>query len=174
MEEKVKLMSWYEKVLARNKKEIVSGAIYVIIFALVFLVWDLFSGKSFQWVEISPISMPDLPSRILYSALVYVTLGAFLYWIGFYQFLHLVLVGILRNWKLYKDTKGFMWFLMILAMYFWVVPKFVDLSNAIISFLCNMINLILYLFPPLGIALILYIAILYFIKKNKIKITNKT
>ncbi len=159
-------MSWHEKVLAKNKKEIVSAAIYAIIFALVFLIWQFVSGKSFQWAEISPISMPDLLSRVLYSALVYVTLGAFLYWIKFYQFLHFILVGILGDWKLYKDTKGLIWFSLILAMYFWVVPKFVDLSNAIISFFYNILNLILYLFPPLGISLIVF-SIGYIIFKNK-------
>ena len=50
-------------------------------------------------------------------------------------------------------------------MYFVIIPFVVDTLNAIISFLHNMLNLTLYLFPPLGISLIVFIIGYILLKK---------
>ena len=105
---------------------------------------------------ISPISEPSLFNRVLYSALVFVTFGAFLYWVKFYQFLYHIIVKGLGDRQLYRSIKGLIWGSLVLVMYFWVVPKVVAVLNIIISFFYNILNLILYLFPPLGISLIVF------------------
>lgn len=149
-------MRWYKKVLKENKKEIVSSAIFAVVFALAVLLWHFAIGKSFQWESISPIEEPSIFNRVLYGALVFVTLGAFLYWIRFYQFLYHITVRGLRDRQLYRGIKGLLWGLLILIMYFWVVQKVVESLNAIISFFYNLLNLALYLFPPLGVSLIIF------------------
>lgn len=77
------------------------------------------------------------------------------------------------DWRLYKDTKKFIWGALILFMYFWVVPKVVGLLNAVISFFYNLFGLILYLLPPLGISLIAYAVIhIAFVLLRKQKLKN--
>src|SRR3989338_9358564 len=127
-------MSWYKKVLKENKKDIVSSAAFAVVFALAILLWHFALSKSFQWETINPIEAPSIFSRALYSALVLVTFGAFLYWVRFYQFLYHLAVRGLRDRQLYRGIKGLLWGSLILIMYFWVVPKVVELLNAIISF----------------------------------------
>ena len=150
-------MDWYEKVFEKNKKEVIRSAIISIIVALAFSLWYFTSGGSFEWKEINPVSVPSLFSGSLYSALVFITLGAFLYWIRFYKLLHSLIVRMLGNRELYRGIKRFIWISLILAMYFWVVPTVVDLLNATISFFYNVTVLTLYLFPPFGIFLIVFV-----------------
>ncbi|HEY4505748.1 MAG TPA: hypothetical protein VJG67_03590 [Candidatus Paceibacterota bacterium] len=145
-------MSWYKKVLKENKKDIVSSAAFAVVFALAILLWHFALSKSFQWETINPIEAPSIFSRALYSALVFVTFGAFLYWVRFYQFLY----HLISDRQLYRGIKGLIWGSLILIMYFWIVPTIVELLNAIISFFYNILNLVLYLFPPLGASFIVF------------------
>ena len=145
-------MTWYKKVLKESRKEIASTTAFAVVFALAILLWHFALGKSFHWETINPIEAPSLLSRALYSALVFLTFGAFLYWIKFYQLLY----HIVSDRQLYRGIKGLVWDSLILAMYFWIVPTVVGLLNAILSFFYNILNLILYLFPPLGVSLILF------------------
>jgi len=149
-------MTWYQKVLKEGRKEVISSAAFVVLFALATLLWRFVLDKDFQWETISPLDEPSIFNRVLYSALVFVTFGAFLYWVRFYQFLYHLAVRGLRDRQLYRGIKGLLWGSLILIMYFWVVPKVVELLNAIISFVYNILNLILYLFPPLGVSLIVF------------------
>jgi len=165
-------MAWYKKVLKENKKEIVSSTAFAVVFALAILLWLFVFGKSFQWEAISPISAPTFFNRLFYSALVFLTFGAFLYWVRFYQFLYQFIVKGLGDRQLYRGIKGIIWGSLILAMYFWVVPKVVELLNSVISFFYNILNLILYLFPPLGISLIIF-SIGYIIYKKYLTLSKK-
>lgn len=161
-------MTWYKHTLTKYRKEIISSAILSILFSFTLLFWHYGLGKCFVWTKIEPISAPDLFERYFYSAFVFVTLGAFLYFIRFYQFLHGVIVGIFGDWRLYKDIKGFIWGGLILVSYFWIIPRVVDLLNIIISFFYNVFGLILYSIPSLAISLILSIpAIIYIRGKTK-------
>jgi len=66
------------------------------------------------------------------------------------------------------DIKGFIWGGLILVSYFWVIPRIVDFLNAIISFFYNILGLILYSIPVLGVTLVLGIpAVVYIRKKTK-------
>lgn len=157
---------WHKKVLTKYKKEIISAAIFSITFALALLLWHFALGKTFEWQTISPVSAPPLVYEI-YSALTFITLGAFLYWIRFYQFLYFVFVKALGDWKSYREIKGIIWALLILLTY-WLVQKIVDLINATISFFYNILNGLLYLSPPLGIALIASIIVYLVLKKREV------
>lgn len=159
-------MTWYIHTLTKYRKEIISSAVVSVLFSITLLLWHYGLGKSFVWTKIEPISAPDLFERYFYSAFVFVTLGAFLYFIRFYQFLHGIVVVIFGDWRLYKDIKGFIWGGLILVSYFWVIPRIVDFLNAIISFFYNVLGLILYSLPSLGIALALSIPFLVFIRKS--------
>jgi len=161
-------MTWYKKALVEHKKEIVNSAIFALIFALSLLLWNLGLGKSFVWRKIEPISAPNFFDRAFYSALVYVTVGALLYAVKFYKLLHYLIVRKMRDWKLYKQTKSLIWLVLILGMY-GIFTKIVDLLNSIISFGYNVFGLLLYIAPPLGISLVVFIPIFVFTKNAKLK-----
>jgi len=152
-------MKWYKKVLVENKKELVRSAIVSIIVTLAFSLWYFVTGKSFEWKTISPISQPSLLYRQFYSAFVFITIGAFLYYVvKLWKFLYLIFVKILRSWGLYELIKWALWTSLILITYFYIVPIVVDILNAVISFFYNIAILFLYLFPSLGIFLIVFIS----------------
>jgi hypothetical protein len=159
---------WCKKYLIQYKKEIVVSTTFTIVFTLFLLLWHYFLGKDFAWREIDPIPKPQEFVRFIYSALVFITFGAFLYWIKFYKFLHLAIVRGLKDWKLYKDIKSIIWTSLILVMYFFVVPKVIDFLNSTISVIYNLSVFILYLLPPLLSSLIIVIAGILLVKKYKI------
>ncbi len=159
-------MTWYKKVLRSEGADIKSFLTWFSIFLLITLLWGFFSGKSFEWQTISPIDEPSIFHRAFYSALVFVTLGAFLYWIKFYRLLYYISF---KDWELFKALKGLVWGSLILLMYFWIVPKVVWVLNMTLSFFFNLYNLILYLFPPLGVSLIVFSIVLILIRKLKSK-----
>lgn len=158
-------MSWYKKVLKEKQVEIILSTILAMVFAFTLTLWHLITGKSFAWQSISPVEAPDLLPRLLYSALVYVTLGAFLYSLGFYKFLYSLYRGVRGGWRAYNRMKGGIWLLLILGMYFVIIPVVVDILNATISFFYNILCLALYLFPALGISAILFFVGYLLLKK---------
>lgn len=161
--------TWYKDILVKYKKETILSVILTLVFFLSLSIWHYVFGKSFAWKEIDPIPKPQEFVRFIYSALVFVTFGAFLYWVKFYKFLHSVIVRGLGDWKLYKDIKSVIWTSLILMMYFFVVPKVIDFLNSIISVIYNLSVFILYLLPPLLLSLIIVITGILLVKKYKIK-----
>lgn len=158
-------MIWHKKYLINYKKEIIISATFTVVFSVFLSLWYYALGKSFAWREIDPIPKPQEFVRFIYSALVFVTIGAFLYWIKFYKFLHSVIVGGLKDWKLYKDIKAIIWTSLILIMYFFVVPKVIDFLNSTISIIYNLSVFILYLLPPLISSFVIVIGLLLLSKK---------
>ena len=161
-------MNWYKKIIKKNKTEIISSAMFSGVFSLALLIWHFMLGKNFAWVTISPLSAPP-PVYIIYSALVFVTLGRLLYVIGFYKLLATVVGEIMGDWKAYREIKAFLWLGLIIIAYY-LLHKFIDLLNTIISFFYNVLNFILFLSPPLGISLILFIGGYLFFKKQQLDI----
>jgi hypothetical protein len=149
-------MTWYKKAITKYKNKIISSAMFSLSFALAILLWHFGLGQEFSWKEISPVPEPDIFDYTLYSALVYVTFGALFYKLKIYRFLYNITVRQWGDWQLFRDTKGLIWGIFILIMYFWVVPWTIKILNSILSFLYNILNLVLYLFPVIGISLIVY------------------
>lgn len=160
-------MKFHKKYLTEYKKEIIISTTFVLVFTLFLSLWHYVLGKSFVWKEINPIPKPQEFVRFIYSALVFVTFGAFLYWIKFYRFLHSVIVRGLGDWKLYKDIKSIIWTSLILVMYFFVVPKVIDFLNNTISIIYNLFIFIFYLLPPLLSSIIIVVVAVLLIKKYK-------
>ncbi|QQS58912.1 hypothetical protein IPN35_04955 [Candidatus Peregrinibacteria bacterium] len=148
-------MSWQRVTLLAFFKENLSKALFVLLFSGISLLWYFFSGEPFEWKEIEVVDALEW-QRLLYSALTFVSLGAFLYWIKFYKLLHFLFVEILGDFRAYKEIKGIIWGGLLLLMYFKIVPWCVGIINEGISFLYNITAFVLYLFPPLGISLILF------------------
>jgi len=96
-------MTWYKRVLAENKREIITSAIISIVITLTFSVWYFITGKGFEWKEINSISQSILLHRYFYSVFVFATIGAFLYYaVKLWKILHLIFVKTLGAWGLYK------------------------------------------------------------------------
>lgn len=156
-------MSWYKHAIIKTlKKEVRSlKLILTIVFPLTFIFWYKLSGKPFEWQWINPIAVPPY-IRLFYSALVFITLGFFLYLIKFYQVLYIIFVKVLGDFRSYKEAKGLIWFGLIALMYFKIVPWFVVVLNTIISIGYNLLKLIVYISPIIGISLVLGIIFLLF------------
>lgn len=150
-------MTWYQKTLKKYGKEILAGAIFSIICTLAFLLWIYGVGKTFTWTDISPIDPPSIFVRIFYSALTFVTLGTFLYKIGFYKALY----QILDDWRSFKEAKAIIWVLLMGTMFFVIVPLVVNILNGILSIGYNLFALALYAFPPVGISIVLFTLYVY-------------
>lgn len=145
-------MKWYKKVLVENKKEITYSVTISIMVTFAFSLWYFATGKPFEWRTINPIEQPSLLYREFYSAFVFVTVGAFLYYVvKLWKFLYFIFVTVLRSRELYELVKWVVWTSLILTTYFYVVPIVVGVLNAVISFFYNTAFLLLYLFPPLGV-----------------------
>ena len=148
--------SWYKKVLKENQIEIYYSAVFSFVVSLGYLVWSHFQGSVLMWQSISPIEQPSILIRVFYSALAFAVLGYLLYVVGFYKFLHNVIVRGLRDRQLYRGIKGVIWIGLIFLMYE-VFGVIVSIANAVISLFYNIFNLVLYISPGIGIFLILTI-----------------
>lgn len=144
--------TWINKVLKERIKEWLIVAIFPITFTITFIIVNYFLGWNFDWKEIDYLEQPAPLIRIFYSALAYISIGAILYGIGFYYWLHQIFWGFLWNYKLYKDIKKIVWMWNILIMYFIVVPWIIHLLNFIISLFFNSYNFFIQSLPLLGLA----------------------
>jgi hypothetical protein len=162
-------MSWYKKVLQEFRTEIWYSALLSFVVSLAYLLWSHWHGTLFEWKPISLIEQPSLLYREFYSAFVFVTVGAFLYYVvKLWKFLYFIFVKTLHSRELYEFVKWIVWMSLILITYFYIVPVVVDILNAVISFFYNIFNLILYLSPTIGIFVILCVVLGYsFIKVRK-------
>jgi hypothetical protein len=156
--------TWYKNALERHGKTVLYSTLGSLFFSLSLLLWDFAFGRRFEWRDIESIPEPDVFVRVLYSALVFATLGAFLYWMRFYQFLYHVFVNILGDRGFYRELKRVIWGLLMLLMYFCIIPFVVHLLNVIISFFYNLLGLLLYLCPVIGITCIIVAILFLFIK----------
>jgi hypothetical protein len=161
----MKSSDWYKKVIIKNAKEIVSSATIYVILALVFLLWRFALGIKFEWQSISPLSAPSVFVRMFYSAFTFCTIGLFLYVIKFYKVLHDITVKVFSTWELYNFIKAILWAFLMYISYAYLVPWLFNVLNASISILFNIANFVLYVLPPVGIALIL--SIVYLLCRQK-------
>lgn len=155
---KINKNKWYWREILKNFKKSFSSVSFYILFLAILSVWKYLIGQDFSWESISPIQEPNIFIRILYSALTFISLGKLLRFFGFYKMLHNICVKILGDWQLYKSIKKIVWVSLMLLMFIYVVPFIVYILNTIISFFFNVFNLILYLFPPFGFAIVAYLA----------------
>ncbi len=147
-------MNWYNKVLKVVVKEQVTIATFTVTALSGVLTWRYGFHHAFAWQNITPISAPELFERVIYSALVFVSIGAFLYWAKFYKWLHgVIVIGLEDRW-LYRKVKAIIWGILMLVMYFWIVPTVVNILNFVVSLIYNLLNFAIYLFPPIGCAVI--------------------
>lgn len=158
--------NWYQKILIKYKTEIISSVLGAFSFTLTINLLQYYSGQGFIWRHYEFISAPDIFQRTFYSALTFITLGAFLYFIRFYQALHFIIVEIIGSWSLYKGIKSLIWLFLMFTSYSYF-PKLVDVINNIISFIVNLFFLILFVAPPLIFSFITFLLLFLVIRFRK-------
>lgn len=141
-------MDWRDKTLIKYIREISVMSLFPIVFTIMLIIANRSFWWHFDWKDIDYVEQPAPLIRLFYSALVYITLGAFLYYIQFYRILYYIF------WytRIYKNIKGAIWWLLMLLMYFIIVPWIVYALNWIISLFFNTYNFLLQSLPLLGIA----------------------
>jgi len=156
----------YKKVFKENKKIICSLLVSLII-TIAFSFWYIVRGEPFEWISITPISQPDLLSRVVLSSLTFITVGAFLYHIArLWQFLKFICKDIFNSWPLYNFVKSVVWIALVFFTGFYLVPIIVNWINFIISFFYNFFSLILFLSPLFGVFVVSFLIIIFFLKKK--------
>jgi 4-amino-4-deoxy-L-arabinose transferase-like glycosyltransferase len=120
----------------------------------------------FEWKNIAPIEAPDLWARIIYSALTYVSLGALLYYVKFYVLLS-ALFG--RDRRGYREAKSRLWGMLMLVMFFFVVPFGVTIANSIVSFAYNMIVFSIYISP---VVTLLFLAVIILVVLHRLRLSG--
>lgn len=153
---------WYASTIVSYAKEheakVVSGALALLLCSFVSAQVFIFN-QSFAWVDIAPLS--PLPwIRILFSAITFVTIGAALFALRFYQLLSFIFHTILRDHEGYIAAKAVIWFALNYFIYFYVQPIVLKFLNEIISFVYNIFTLFLYVSPALGGTIICLVAYL--------------
>lgn len=151
------IKEWYRKEIKKSIKETFDTTVFALLFLFTISIWHFFLGQDYQWQVISPVPEPSIFSRLLYSALTFVTLGALLYKLKFYQMLY----HISGDWRSFQEAKKIVWIVLVGLMFFIVVPATVNLMNHVLSLGYNVLNLLFYLCPPLGGAVVLTIIYKY-------------
>jgi len=157
--------NWYTKRLKDKRKETISATVWACTSALALILWHFAFGKSFTWTDYQLISTPL--EYGFYSALVFVGPGAYLYYFtDFYIDLWHIFRDVLDMQGLHEFIKGIIWSVMILIVIaaVWIV---VHIVNFIYSVLINLLVLVLYLCPPIGVGLIAGAITYLFMKKDE-------
>ncbi|MCR4328477.1 MAG: hypothetical protein NUV53_03075 [Patescibacteria group bacterium] len=84
----------------------------------------------------------------------------------FYKVLHDILVKGMGLWGLYNFIKAVVWAFLMYISYQFIVPWLFDALNTSASILYNIVGIIMYALPPLGISLVLGIAYILLRKKK--------
>ncbi len=158
---------WYKKAFTEYKQEVIKAVVTALAGAFIFSLFYFFLGKGFEWREIH-LSTPTLTLRIL-SGLVFDSLGYILYELKFYYALYMVMVVALRMKKAdYNAVKKIIWYGLMFIMGFYIVPWFMDALSFVLTIFFNIAMLIVYIAPPIGIFIVIFLPVFYFLKaKNK-------
>lgn len=148
----IKGRTWFERTIVDyirlNEPKVLSGALVLVFCSFISAQIFLFNN-TFIWTHIEPLS--PLPwIRILFSAITFVTIGAVLFALRFYQLLSFIFHTILHDHEGYVAAKAIIWFALNYFIYFYVQPIVIKFLNEIISFIYNFITLLLYVSPALG------------------------
>jgi hypothetical protein len=162
-------MKRYHKELRKYIQEESSKLSIILIIVLIstiglqLLIWQ----NNFIRIDIEPISVDWIFSRLLYSALTYVTLGAFLYAVWFYKILYKIFWKLFNYW-VYKQIKKIIRVVLLALMFFVIVPFIADLLNTSLSRWYNSLRYISYISPGLWIWLIIFLIwVLFHFQKKK-------
>ena len=98
-------MKWYKREIKKFVNETVNTTVFALVFLFSLSLWHFALGQEYQWQAITPVPEPSVFSRLLYSALTFVTLGALLYKLKFYQMLY----QISGDWRAFQDAKKIVW-----------------------------------------------------------------
>jgi hypothetical protein len=155
---------WYKIILMQASRKEMAIVALVLVILTAMSVARLFLGESFVWQDIAPIGTPDFWHRAFWSALTFMTLGAILYAIRFYQVLSWMLGSDREG---YRQMKGTIW-LGLMFLNYQILPVIVDCMNTIISIAYNSFMLAIYSAPMLLAGLMLGILIGLLMERKQI------
>lgn len=156
-------MKWHKKAILTNVEKIVIGSLYGLICIWITILLNYFYSWNFDWTIISPIETPWFVPRIFLSALAFWLPWAFLYKIYFYKFLYDIF-----SYRTFKKIKEIIWLFLMFLMYI-TIQVVVEFLNFIISLFYNLMNLLVFILPWLGISFIIVLtwSLIYIRYKSK-------
>ncbi|MCT4617289.1 MAG: hypothetical protein N4A38_03710 [Candidatus Gracilibacteria bacterium] len=143
-------MEWYKEEFLNMLEEYKKSTFLVLVFILILLIYRGISNNPYSWQEYNLISEPSLSIRLL-SGLAFIGPGKVLYDLQFYRILYFIFVTILNNRGLYRDLKKIIWYGLMFAIGFIIIPGFIDILNQVVSFLINIVLYLNLIIPVLGV-----------------------
>ena len=156
---------WYKEAVLKYREEVTAAAITAFVAAVVFSVVYFLLGKSFELQQVH-LSEPTLTLRLL-SGLVFSTFGKILYKLKFYYVLKIILVYIFKLRGLYNAIKKIIWYVLMFIMGFYVVPWIMNAINFVLTILVNVVVVLVYFIPAIGICIVAFLIAFYFLRKKK-------
>lgn len=164
-------MDWYKREIRKYKIDTTWMMLWTWLGSIIVLIWVYFTSDNYSWqnIEVIPL-VPWIP--IVLSALTFATLWRLLYKTKIvYPPLYFICVVLLRDKRLYRDAKEYIWAGLMAFMWIIVLPTVVSFINFIISIFVNAFYFIIYLSPALALSWVGFWVIIYFLSKKDV--TNK-
>ena len=162
-------MSRYSRTLRKffQEEQLKLSIILMCVLVTTVVLQIFIQQNEFLRIKIQPIDTSWIFSRLVYSALTFVTLGALLYKLKFYKLLYET-VWRLFWYKIYEKVKYVVRWVLIAFMYIKVVPYITNILNQTISIAYNALRYIAFISPWLWIGLmIFFIWVLYYTQRKK-------
>ena len=131
----------------KYKAKLVISTITIVVSILAYIIL----GYDFMWMEYTWLPGP-IWVRVIFSALTFTTIGAFLYYCKFWKAVY-ELFKVFGIISFYNRSKAIIW-LILMWFIFWLTGLIVDILNHIFSILINIISFIYHSFPYILILLI--------------------
>lgn len=162
-------MSRYSRTLRKffQEEQLKLSIILICLLVATVVLQIVIQQNEFIRIKTQPIDTSWIFSRLVYSALTFVTLGALLYKLKFYKLLYET-VWRLFGYKIYEKVKYVVRWVLIAFMYIKVVPYITNILNQTISIAYNALRYIAFISPWLWIGLmIFFIWVLIDIQKKR-------
>ncbi len=161
----------------KKKKKFSKFLLNIIIFWIIFLVVWLLSTyvfhNGFIWQKEKPLNYQNFWTRQMVNFIILLVLFIILYYTRVYEFINNFIWWVFSNKEeknKYEKTKLIVWIIILVLLYFFVVPKTIKLTNSISSFLINIGKLFIHLIPVFLISFALYFVFLLALRhRNKQK-----
>ena len=160
-------MKWYQ----REIEKYIVYIVLTIIIVIVSFVFNYFLKPSFEYIDYELLS-PTLWPKLI-SSITFMTVGSFLYNIGFYKILYDSIGKF--SYEFYCLIKFIIWGALMYCIYL-VVTGIIYVINLLCSFVLNTVAFIkhIFLFTMLSIVMVILIYLLMVLRRKLITKDKKT
>jgi len=150
--------------------------LFTIIFIVVRSISTYIYHDKFIWENTKVLNASDFWTRNIIKIVIMLLLITLLYFTRIYELINNFIWGVFSDKeekKKYKRTKLVVWIIISILLYFFVVPKAINMTNVLSSFVKNIWLFFIHLIPTFLISTTLYFIILFGINHWKKQKSNE-